>query len=336
LCAPCGGFWSLDADSRCYEGDGWVDDEIHYPPPPTPSPPAKKPPPPSPSPKPKPPPPSPSPLPQPPPPCPATCGADALTCDEMIAYGTCAELESVNGCDCGGCSCASAAVPAAAATSLAPSSASPSPSTTPPPPSPEAQSPAATTAVPLVSPNPMPSQKTPSASSSTLPSSAEPTPLPTAQLAPSKAADVVTASAEPTPLPTAQLAPSKAADVVTALDAGSAPVKTFTNGPKGPSSRSAGSSPNLLIIGSILVVVAALCSWMFSGKTTAPAPQSAGDDTMEGTLEVDVGVQNEKKPKKARSYGKLDKEEVVDADIDDDMGEPPKDDARKNCEGAQC
>jgi len=105
LCAPCGGFWSLDANSRCYEGDGWVDDEIHYPPPPTPSPPAKKPPPPSPSPKPKPPPPSPSPLPQPPPPCPATCGADALTCDEMIAYGTCAELESVNGCDCGGCSC---------------------------------------------------------------------------------------------------------------------------------------------------------------------------------------------------------------------------------------
>eukprot|EP00966_Prymnesium_polylepis_P289767 6693044-Prymnesium_polylepis.1 len=43
-------------------------------------------------------------------------------------------------------------------------------------------------------------------------------------------------------------------------------------------------------------------AWSAIPLPRAPAPQSAGDDTMEGTLEVDVGVQNEKKPKKARRY----------------------------------
>ena len=75
ICNPCGGFWSQDAQSRCYEGDGRVDDPLKFPPPPRPSPP---PPPPvrvaavihSPPPLPPPPPPPPKPPPPPPPPKP--------------------------------------------------------------------------------------------------------------------------------------------------------------------------------------------------------------------------------------------------------------------------
>jgi len=42
VCSPCGGFWSQDAHAPCYEGDGWVDEPLEFPPPPSPAPPARK------------------------------------------------------------------------------------------------------------------------------------------------------------------------------------------------------------------------------------------------------------------------------------------------------
>jgi len=136
--------------------------------------------------------PPPSPSPSPPPPCPATCGANHHTCDEMIAGGTttCAELESVNQCDCTGCSCVGPTVAPSVASTAAPATATLAASAEAPSAAPlAAASAAALSAAPLA----VASAAAPSAapvSASTAPTSSPPEEQPAPTQAPTATAPV--------------------------------------------------------------------------------------------------------------------------------------------------